>query len=500
MSSIKTILIANRGEIAVRIIRTCRRLGKRAVIAYHSADRDTLAVRMADESICIDGPTPVAAYLSIDNIISACKTLGADAVHPGFGFLSENPELPRRLAAEGIRFIGPGAEAIAAMGDKIQSKRLAQQAGVNTIPGFDGEIADPEQALQVARSIGFPVIIKASAGGGGKGMRVVEADDAVAMRSAFERTTAEALAAFNDARVFIEKYVQQPRHIEIQVLADAHGNIVHLGERECSIQRRHQKIVEEAPSSFVSPELRAEMGAQAVALAKSVGYVSAGTVEFVVDAAAHFYFLEMNTRIQVEHPITEMITGLDIVEQQIRVAEGAHLGFAQQEVQLNGHAIECRLCAEDAARDFMPATGPLAMFRAPDMEGFRLDSGVQEGDVIGASFDSMLAKLIVHGATRDEAIARMRNALQDTVVLGVTTNAGYLERVLAHSHFVSGETTTHFLEKFKGDLQAPVPSADEMAVAVAAALLTNRTLADERFAPPAIYAQIGAWEEKNANR
>jgi len=493
MNPVNTVLIANRGEIAARIIRTCRRLGKRAVIVYHEADQDSLAVRLADQAWRIDGPTPVAAYLSIDNMLEACRATGADAVHPGFGFLSENPDFARALEAAGIRFIGPGAEAIDAMGDKIRSKRLAQQAGVSTIPGYDGEIRDAAHAFDVAGSIGFPVILKASAGGGGKGMRVIRDADPAACRAAFERTTAEAQAAFGDARVFLEKYIEHPRHIEIQILADGHGNVVHLGERECSIQRRHQKVIEEAPSPFVDEALRRAMGAQAVALAKAVGYVSAGTVEFVVDASGAFYFLEMNTRIQVEHPVTEMITGLDLVAEQIRIAEGAPLGFEQEDVRLEGHAIECRLCAEDAERDFMPATGKLRMFRPPELPGFRLDAGVREGDIVTSAFDPMLAKLIVHGASRAEAIERMRTVLEQTVALGVTTNAAYLERVLAHPDFVAGRTYTSFLEEHKAVLQVPAPTAEQTAVVLAAALMTNRTLADARFAPPAVHAAMGGW-------
>lgn len=491
--TIHTVLIANRGEIAVRIIRTCRRLGKRAVIAYHEADKDTLAVRLADASMEISGPSPVATYLSIDNVVAACKALEADAVHPGFGFLSENADLAKRLESEGISFIGPGPQAIAAMGDKIQSKRLAAQAKVNIIPGSDGEVTSAKHALQVAREIGFPIILKASAGGGGKGMRVVEADDEQMMSSAFERTTAEAQAAFGDARVFAEKYITQPRHIEIQILADAYGNTVHLGERECSIQRRHQKIIEEAPSPFVSQALRDEMGAQAVALARAVGYRSAGTVEFVVDGVGNFYFLEMNTRIQVEHPVTEAITGLDIVEQQLRIAEDEHLSFQQEDVKLQGHAIECRLCAEDPARDFTPSTGRLHLFQVASGAGRRLDSGVVQSDEVGSSFDSMLAKLIVHGKDRQEALSRMGEMLRDTTVLGVTTNADYLYRVITHPSFVSGDTTTHFLEFNKADLVQPEPTQEEITMAISVAAITNRTLLDERFAMPALHAEIGDW-------
>ncbi|SOY52325.1 Acetyl/propionyl-CoA/pyruvate/biotin carboxylase, alpha subunit [Cupriavidus taiwanensis] len=493
MTPIHTVLIANRGEIAVRILGTCRRLGKRAVVVYHEADQDSLAVRLADEAFRIDGPTPVAAYLSIDNMLAACRATGADAVHPGFGFLSENAAFARALDAAGIRFIGPGADAIDAMGDKIRAKRIAQQAGVNTIPGYDGEIRSAGHAFDVASSIGFPVILKASAGGGGKGMRVIRDADPEACRAAFERTTSEAQGAFGDARVFLEKYIERPRHIEIQVLGDRYGNVVHLGERECSIQRRHQKVIEEAPSPFVDAALREAMGAQAVALAQQVGYASAGTVEFVVDPSGAFYFLEMNTRIQVEHPVTEMITGLDIVAEQIRVAEGEALGLAQDEIRLAGHAIECRLCAEDAERDFMPAIGTLRRFRAPEMAGLRLDAGVQEGDAVTSAFDPMLAKLVVHGATRAEAIGRMRAVLEHMVVLGVTTNAAYLERVLKHPEFAAGNTFTSFLEEHKAELQAPAPTQEQIAVVLAAALLGNRTLADARYAPPAIHAAMQDW-------
>jgi len=491
MARLDTILIANRGEIACRIIKTCRRLGKRAVMVYHEADSNSLAVRMADAAVRIDGPTPVAAYLSIDNILNACRELGANAVHPGFGFLSENADFARQATDAGIVFIGPTPEAIAAMGDKIQSKRLASRSAVNIIPGYDGVIRDANHALDVAKSVGFPVMIKASAGGGGKGMRVVHTE--AECREAFERTTSEAKAAFGDGRVLIEKFITQPRHIEIQVLADASGNTVHLGERECSIQRRHQKIIEEAPSPFLDEATRAAMGAQAVALAKAVGYRSAGTVEFVVDRDRNFYFLEMNTRIQVEHPITEMITGLDIVAEQIRVAEGEPLGYGQDAIRLQGHAIECRLCAEDADNNFVPSTGKVRVFRTPHDDWFRLDSGIVEGDQVTVNFDSMLAKLIVFGVDRAEAISRMRTALQHTVALGVTTNAGYLERVLSHPKFETGEIHTGFLSEYEEELKQ-TPLTEEQATAViATALLSNRTVADARYAASVMHAGIGNW-------
>jgi len=493
MSRIETILVANRGEIAARVIRGCRKLGRRAVVLYHDVDRDTLPVRLADAAFRVDGPSPMAAYLSIDDVVAACRSLGADAVHPGFGFLAENAALPRRLAAEGLRFIGPSAAAIAAMGDKIEAKRIARDAGVATIPGFDGVLQDAAHALHVARSIGFPVILKASAGGGGRGIRIVRDADPAAVRDAFERTTAEAQAAFGDPRIFVERYVEDPRHIEIQVLADAHGHVIHLGERECSIQRRHQKIVEEAPSPFVGDALRSAMGSQAVALARAVGYESAGTVEFLVDRASNFYFMEMNTRIQVEHPVTEMITGVDIVEQQIRIADGEALGLAQSDIRWHGHAIECRLCAEDAERDFMPATGRLEAFRIPDAEGLRVDAGVGAGDTVGAHFDSLLAKLVAHGATREEAIARLASALDATVALGVATNGDFLARMLRLPAFVAGETTTGFLDRHRETLRQPGPAPGEACVALAAALLTDNTWAGSRFAPPPLLAEIGAW-------
>jgi propionyl-CoA carboxylase alpha chain len=491
VAQIKSVLIANRGEIAVRIAHGVQRLGRRAVVVYHEVDARSLAVRIADEALRIEGPGPVAAYLSMDAMLEAAHKSGADAVHPGFGFLAENAAFARRVREAGLTWIGPPPEAIEAMGDKIRSKRLARGAGVDTIPGVDDEVRDAAHALEVANAIGFPVMIKASAGGGGKGLRIVRSAAEVA--AALERTRGEARAAFGDERVFIEKLIERPRHVEIQVLGDAHGAIVHLGERECSIQRRHQKLIEEAPSPFLDTATRAAMGAQAVALARAVGYQSAGTVEFVVDADRRFYFLEMNTRIQVEHPVTEMITGIDIVAEQLRIAEGEPLGYGQEQVRLEGHAIECRLCAEDALHDFVPATGTLRVFRAPQADGFRLDSGVAEGDEVTSDFDSMLAKLIVVGRDRGEAIARMRAALAGTIALGVTTNAAYLERVLAHPAFVQGETHTGFLVEHAASLVPVAPPPEQLAVLIAAALLTNRTVADARFAAPALHAAIGDW-------
>jgi len=439
------ILIANRGEIAVRIMRTAKRLGIKTVAVYSDADATGLHVEMADEAVAI-GPAPAAqSYLVMDRIVEAAKKTGAQAVHPGFGFLSENTRFARRLADEGIVFIGPTPEAIAAMGDKIESKKLAQKAGVSTVPGYLGEIADPEAAAKVVADIGFPVMIKASAGGGGKGMRVAwnEKELIEGLRSA----ASEARSSFGDERVFIEKFVEEPRHIEIQVLADAHGNVIHLGERECSIQRRHQKVIEEAPSPFLDPETRAAMGAQAVALAKAVDYRSAGTVEFIVDKNRNFYFLEMNTRLQVEHPVTELVTGLDLVEEMIRVAAGERLRIGQDDVKLNGWALESRLYAEDPTRNFVPSIGRLATYREPEgVEGVRVDSGVVEGSEISMFYDPMIAKLVTSGRDRNEAIDRMRAALDAFCVRGISHNIGFLNDIVASDRFREGRLSTRFIE------------------------------------------------------
>jgi propionyl-CoA carboxylase alpha chain len=491
VSKIRSVLIANRGEIAVRVASSVQRLGRRAIVPYHDVDARSLAVRVADQAVRIDGPSPVSAYLSMEALLQAARQAGADAVHPGFGFLAENAVFARRVQEAGLAWIGPPPEAIEAMGDKIRSKQLARAAGVNTIPGGEQEIRDAAHALEVATQVGFPVMIKASAGGGGKGLRVVRSAAEVA--AAFERTRGEARAAFGDERVFIEKFIERPRHIEFQVLGDAHGGLVHLGERECSIQRRHQKLIEEAPSPFLDAATREAMAAQALALARAVGYRSAGTVEFVVDAQRQFYFLEMNTRIQVEHPVTEMTTGIDLVAEQLRIAEGEPLGYDQGQVRHAGHAIECRLCAEDAAQDFAPATGKLHVFHTPSDDGLRVDSGVAEGDEVTANFDSMLAKLIVTGRDRDEAIARMRAALAGTAALGLTTNAAYLQRVLAHPAFIRGETHTGFLIEHAAQLAVPEPTPEQLPVLIAAALLTNRTVADPRYSAPALHAAIGDW-------
>ncbi|WP_026224900.1 acetyl-CoA carboxylase biotin carboxylase subunit [Methyloversatilis thermotolerans] len=438
------ILIANRGEIACRVIRTARRMGIATVAVYSEADANALHVELADEAVCI-GPAPAReSYLVADRIIAACKATGAQAVHPGYGFLSENESFCEALEREGIVFIGPKTHAIAAMGDKIASKKLAKEAGVNTIPGWNDPIESPERAVEIARGIGYPVMIKASAGGGGKGLRVAFNDGEA--YEGFASCRNEARNAFGDDRVFMEKFVEEPRHIEIQVLGDAFGNVLYLNERECSIQRRHQKVIEEAPSPFIDADTRRAMGEQAVKLAKAVQYQSAGTVEFVVGRDKSFYFLEMNTRLQVEHPVTELITGLDLVEQMIRVAAGEPLAMTQADVKLDGWAIEARICAEDPARGFLPSVGRLVKYRPPvQSASVRVDTGVQEGGEVSMHYDSMIAKLICHGRTRDEAIARLRDALDAFVIRGPNHNIAFVSAVLGHERFAGGHFTTAFI-------------------------------------------------------
>jgi propionyl-CoA carboxylase alpha chain len=435
------ILIANRGEIACRVIRTARAMGIKTVAIYSEADSDAKHVREADEAVAI-GPAPAAqSYLVIERIVEACRKTGAEAVHPGYGFLSENRAFAAALKKAGIVFIGPTADAIAAMGDKIESKKLAQKAKVSVVPGHLGVIKDDREAVKIARAIGYPVMIKASAGGGGKGMRIARDDQEV--RDGFRAAGSEARSSFADDRVFIEKFIEQPRHIEIQVLGDSHGNIIHLGERECSIQRRHQKVIEEAPSPFLDDRTRHAMGRQAVALAAAVGYQSAGTVEFIVDAKKHFYFLEMNTRLQVEHPVTELVTGLDLVEQMIRIAAGEKLSIKQKDVKPEGWAIEARLYAEDPERGFLPSTGRLVRYREPTGAGrVRIDSGVYEGAEISMYYDPMIAKVIGAGADRREAIGALNDALDGFYIRGVAHNARFLSALLRHPRFMSGNLST----------------------------------------------------------
>ena len=442
----KKILIANRGEIACRVIRTAKQMGIATVAVYSEADADALHVRSADEAIAIGGSASSESYLVIEKILDAIKQTGAQAVHPGYGFLSENATFAEKLAEEGITFIGPGVKAIAAMGDKIESKKIAAGAGVNTVPGYVGVLADDKEAVKVAAEIGFPVMIKASAGGGGKGMRVAFNEKEVT--EGFRAAVSEAASSFGDDRVFIEKFIEDPRHIEIQIIADSAGNTVYLGERECSIQRRHQKVIEEAPSPFLDAKTRKAMGEQAVLLAKSVDYKSAGTVEFIVDKNKNFYFLEMNTRLQVEHPVTECITGLDLVELMIQVAAGDNLPFKQKDVQLNGWALETRVYAEDPYRNFLPSTGRLTQYKSPeDLDGIRIDTGVFEGAEISMFYDPMISKLISYGKNRKDAIEKMALALDQYRIRGVNHNIDFLSALMNHDRFQSGELTTAFIDE-----------------------------------------------------
>lgn len=449
------ILIANRGEIACRVIKTCKKMGIKTVAVHSDVDSSAVHVKMADEAVCV-GPAPTSkSYLNMDAIMDAVRTTGAQAVHPGYGFLSENKEFARRLAAENVMFIGPDTHAIQAMGDKIESKLIAKAANVNTIPGFDGVVKTLEDAVKIAGEIGYPVMIKASAGGGGKGMRISWNDDET--REGFRFSSQEAASSFGDDRLLIEKFIDNPRHIEIQVLADKHGNALWLNERECSIQRRNQKVVEEAPSTFLDAETRRAMGEQAVCLARAVQYSSAGTVEFLVDSKKNFYFLEMNTRLQVEHPITECITGLDLVQQMIRVAKGYPLLHKQEDIPINGWAIESRVYAEDPYKSFgLPSIGRLSQYQEPlNLSKVRVDSGIQEGSDISIYYDPMISKLVTYGATRAEALSRMEDALDNYVIRGVTHNIPLLREIITHPRFISGDISTNFLpevypEGFKG--------------------------------------------------
>jgi propionyl-CoA carboxylase alpha chain len=478
------ILIANRGEIACRVIKTARRMGIKTVAVYSDADRNALHVRMADEAVHI-GPAPASqSYIDIDRVMGAIRESGAQAVHPGYGFLSENRRFAAALEDAGVAFIGPPSTAIEAMGDKITSKKIAAQAGVNTVPGYMGLIADAEEAVKISREIGYPVMIKASAGGGGKGMRIAWTDEEA--REGFESSKNEAASSFGDDRIFIEKFVTQPRHIEIQVLADAHGNCVYLFERECSIQRRNQKVIEEAPSPFLDEATRKAMGEQAVALAKAVGYTSAGTVEFIVDGQRNFYFLEMNTRLQVEHPVTELITGVDLVEQMIRVAAGEKLPFAQEDLKIDGWAMESRLYAEDPYRNFLPSIGRLTRYRPPT-EGkteaggiVRNDTGVFEGGEISMYYDPMIAKLCTWGHDRGQAIEEMRLALDTFEVEGIGHNLPFCAAVMDHPRFVKGDITTAFIAEEYPDGFSGVTLPEDVLRRVAAAAAAMNRVAEIR--------------------
>uniref|UniRef100_A0A8C4K011 Propionyl-CoA carboxylase alpha chain, mitochondrial n=1 Tax=Dromaius novaehollandiae TaxID=8790 RepID=A0A8C4K011_DRONO len=495
------LLIANRGEIACRVIKTCKKMGIKTVAIHSDVDANAVHVKMADEAVCV-GPAPTSkSYLNMDAIMEVIKKTRAQAVHPGYGFLSENKEFARRLASEGVTFIGPDTCAIQAMGDKIESKLLAKKAKVNTIPGFDGVVKDADEAVRIAREIGYPVMIKASAGGGGKGMRIAWDDEET--REGFRFSSQEAASSFGDDRLLIEKFIDNPRHIEIQVLADKHGNALWLNERECSIQRRNQKVVEEAPSTFLDPETRRAMGEQAVALAKAVKYSSAGTVEFLVDSSKNFYFLEMNTRLQVEHPVTECITGLDLVQEMIRVAKGYPLRHKQADIPISGWAVECRVYAEDPYKSFgLPSIGRLSQYQEPlHLPSVRVDSGIQQGSDISIYYDPMISKLITYGSNRAEALKRMEEALDNYVIRGVTHNISLLREVIIHPRFVQGDISTKFLPEvypdgFKGhkltDLERRELLATAASLYVAEQLRSQRFLGTPRI--PIAKSQRNTWE------
>jgi len=475
LTTFRKILIANRGEIALRIMRTARRLGYGVVAVYSDADRDALHVREADEAVRIGEALPAQSYLNIGAIIAAAKSSGSDAVHPGYGFLAENEDFAQACHDAGLVFIGPSPEAIKAMGNKAGAKEIMQAAGVPCVPGYQGVDQSETVMLAEAQRIGFPVMIKAVAGGGGRGMRLVA--DATAFLDALRSARSEAQSAFGSATVILERAIIDPRHIEIQVFGDAFGNAIHFGERDCSVQRRHQKLIEEAPSPKITPELRARMGTVAVNAIKSIGYQGAGTLEFLLDQKGEFHFMEMNTRLQVEHPVTEAITGLDLVELQLRVASGEPLGLRQENIQFFGHAIEVRLCSEDAAHDFMPQSGRMAVWQMPD--GLRVEHALRSGSEIPPFYDSMIAKLISHGATRDEARRRLVHGIEQTAAFGVTTNQAFLSACLRHAEFAAGRATTAFIGQNRGDLLAPRKAARSDA-AFAALLL----YATDPFAPP----------------
>ncbi|MDO8665346.1 MAG: acetyl-CoA carboxylase biotin carboxylase subunit [Gemmatimonadales bacterium] len=449
----KKVLIANRGEIALRVIRACRELGIATVAVYSEADRESLHVRFADDDVCIGPPPARDSYLRIPQIIAAAEITGADAIHPGYGFLSERAEFAENVTASNIVFIGPTADQIRQMGDKAQARKLAQEAGVPTVPGSPGLVADGDEALGLAREIGFPVIIKAAAGGGGKGMRVAQNEEDFGRH--FQLARSEALASFSNDAVYLEKYLARPRHVEIQVMGDQHGRIVHLNERDCSVQRRHQKLIEEAPSPALTPETRAAMGAAAVKLSRRIGYVGAGTIEFLLDTDGSFYFMEMNTRIQVEHPVTEMGSGWDLVKEQIRVAAGEKMGVPRGGLKLRGHAIECRVNAEDPARNFQPCPGLVTTFHPPGGPGVRVDTHLYAGYTVPPYYDSLIAKVIVHGNDRAEALARMHQALDEFIIEGVKTTIPFLGRVLMHPDFQRGDVDTKFLERESQLMEEP---------------------------------------------
>lgn len=472
---IRKVVIANRGEIAVRIIRACREMNIRSVAIFSDADRKSPHVFGADEAYRVGPPPSRESYLQIDNILTIARQCGADAIHPGYGFLSENAVFARRVREAGLIFVGPKHESIRAMGDKTEARKLMQKAGVPTVPGTPDAIGDVKEAREFAAQHGYPILIKAAAGGGGKGMRVVH--DANDLAPAFTAAQSEALSAFGDPRVYVEKYLEKPRHIEFQILADKHGSVVHLGERECSIQRRHQKVIEETPSTIVDDRMRDEMGAMAVAAARACNYENAGTIECLVDKNRNFYFLEMNTRLQVEHPVTELRTGIDIVHEQLRIAAGEKLSFSQQDVRFAGHAIESRVYAEDPENNFLPSTGTITHLRPPQGFGIRDDRGVEEGGEISVYYDPMIAKIAAHGRNRDKAIAKLVRALGEYEILGVRTNIPFNLFVLKHPKFLEGDFDTHFVQKyFKPSSLEEIPDHElEVAAVIACAVRQENT-------------------------
>ena len=475
MPDIKKILVANRGEIALRVMRSARELGIKTVAIYSEADRNALHVRYADEAVCVGPPASSESYLRIDKIIETCKKLKVDAIHPGYGFLSENADFARQVEKEGIIFIGPSAESIEIMGDKLSAKAAVLKRDVPLVPGLDKAITDIKLAKEKADEIGYPILIKASAGGGGKGMRIVE--DAADFESQMDRAVSEAKNAFGNGAVFLEKFVTSPRHIEIQILGDQKGNVVHLFERECSIQRRHQKVIEEAPSSVLTPEIREQMGQAAIDVAKSCNYYGAGTVEFIVDNKLNFYFLEMNTRLQVEHPVTEQITGVDLVKEQIRIAEGKALSIKQEDLTIKGHAVEVRVYAEDPQNNFLPDIGNLKVYKRPQGTGVRVDDGFEQGMDIPIHYDPMIAKLITYADNREEAINRMIRAIDEYEIVGIQTTLSFCKYVLKHEAFTSGDFDTKFIEKYfqPSDLDEKVSDLEtEIAAALAVKLWSER--------------------------
>ncbi len=484
------VLVANRGEIAVRVLRTVQKLGLKGIVVYHAADRATLAVKMADQAIEITGATPVAAYLDAAQILAAAKTSGAGAIHPGYGFLSENAGFCAAVENAGLIFIGPKPAQITLMGDKVRARNFVEKGGFPVAPSAI-EDDDPQTFNARARKVGTPLLIKPSAGGGGKGMRIVR--DLAVLDEEILRARSEGQRYFGDGRLYVERYIENPRHIEVQVLGDSHGNVVHLFERECSVQRRFQKIVEETPSPALSAELRNRICETAAGIARSAGYRNAGTVEFIFGPSGEYYFLEMNTRLQVEHPVTEEITGKDLVHEQLRIAAGEPLGYTQAQVTAQGHAIEFRIYAEDASRGYTPTTGPILRLQAPQGEGVRWDSGVLQGGEVTAAFDPMIAKLIIRGRDRSEAIARADKALKDTILLGCKTNTAFLRRLIAHPAFVAGDVHTGFLDANPQIAAEPELSAETLRALLAAAALSTRTLRDGADAVLDLHAAIGAW-------